>query len=216
MDIHRTPDRLIMSVPGASPGDTRILAQEALKHARLLAPKLTGSGARAMTAIWGAGWFGIRFPLKQMWFQEAGIRPFTMKSLQGKTIPMWITDPTGRERAKNPKAKTRVTASGKTQVLIFRKVSKIGSTKSVQTPRGIEQRPLSYPGAPGRIGLREAGNPYTTPGKMAGAIARRNVGVRWRHPGLQRQGFIRESLTRSAIHHGYEPGPIRDQFGRYR
>src|SRR5207302_2685404 len=142
----------------------RALARHARDYARNHAPKLSGAMAGGIRAIWGRGWYGLSWRLDRVWYQEAGTRPRTMWSLEGKTIPMWIDDPTGKERQENPRAKTRVTKSGKAQVLIFRKAKGVGS--------------------PGRISLREAPRPHTRPGRLGGAIARSNVGVKWRHPGL--------------------------------
>lgn len=215
------PDRLVMTVDGLSEPDAQFLAHEALTLARMAAPKVTGAGAAGMAAVWGPGFFGVRWEDDYIWFQEAGIRPFTMRSLAGKTIPMWIDDPTGEERRKNPTARVRTTASGKVQVQIFRKAAPIGSRKTVQrnAPGGQTisvEVPRSYPGAPGRIAVTEARRPWTTPGRVGGAIARRNVGVRWRHPGLMRRSFIRQGLVVAASHHGFQPGVIRDSFGRFR
>lgn len=212
MRLSERPDRVVMLVPNLNPRRARNVANEATLIARRNAPKMTGDGARRLQPIYGAGWFGIYFPDPYMWFQDHGIQPFTMNSLQGKTIPMWIPDPTGQERAKNPKAKTRTTASGVTQVLIFRKVAKQGQriVKTRVDPvtkikRIVEDRPASYPGAPGRIGVREAGSPYTTPGRVAGAIAKGNSGVRWRHPGLTSRLFLNNGMTVAAQHHGILP-----------
>lgn len=145
-----------------------------------------------------------------VWFQEQGIRPFTMFSLAGKTIPMWIDDPAGTEREKNPKARTRVTMSGKTQVLIFRKAAMPGQMKTVRKKVAggtYEEKsvPLSYPGAPGRISKREAPAPWTTPGRVAGAIARGNVGTRWRHPGLAPRKFLNHAVSLAAQQGGINP-----------
>lgn len=197
------PDRLIMVVQGLDPRDARRLANQALALARRSAPKMSGEGAKRMSAAYGHNYFGLKFQDPYMWFQENGIKSFTMKSLQGKTIPMWVDDPTGQERTKNPKAKTRTTASGKTQVLIFRKAAMQGQRKKVSRkgPGGIERMvdvPASFPGAPGRIGRREAAKPYTTAGRVAGAIAKNNSGVRWRHPGLQPRFFMNNALTVAA------------------
>ena len=46
--------------------------------------------------------------------------------------------------------------------------------------------PVSYPEAPGRIVRREAPRPMTRPGAARWQVARGNVGVRWRHPGIHR------------------------------
>ena len=133
------------------------------------------------------------------WYQDNGIRPFTMYALAGKTIPMWVDDPTGTERLRNPKAQTRVTLSGKVQILIFRRAAQIGQRKTVRTKVAGQWEtrtvPLSYPGAPGRIGRREAGRPYTSIGRTGGQIASGTVGVRWRHPGLAPRKFLNRAMV---------------------
>jgi hypothetical protein len=147
-----------------------------------------------------------------VWYQDHGTNAFTMRSLAGRTIPMWIDDPTGMERKNNPKAKTRVTESGKVQVLIFRRAAQIGQRKRVykRDPKTglkilVSDKPMSYPGAPGRISRREAAQPWTTPGKRPGAIASGNGGVRWRHPGLQARAFLNTSVTLGAQKAGMLP-----------
>jgi hypothetical protein len=147
------------------------------------------------------------------WFQEQGINPFTMTSLAGKTIPMWINDPYGTLAQANPKALTRVTVSGVPQVLIFRKAAPLGSYKTVRrrVAKGQYEEiqvPRSYPGAPGRIGVREAGRPWTSQGRIGGAIARGNVGVRWRHPGLAPRLFLNHAITMAATAAGIVPQRI--------
>jgi hypothetical protein len=203
------PDRLYMAVPGASALQCRSMAYTAVAAARRLAPKLSGASSRRFVPLWGTGFFGIAWMDSYVWFQEAGIRPFTMKSLAGKTIPMWINDPTGAERRKNPKAKVRVTASGNVQVLIFRRAARHGQRKVRIGPGGsVTTVPASYPGAPGRIAVREARRPYTTPGRIPGAIARGNVGVRWRNPGRLGRNFLHHALIQSANVAGYNAQPI--------
>lgn len=205
------PDRLVVSVDGLSPYRARMIAQRAQMYARRRAPKLSGRSARRIRAEWGDGHFGLRWADPWVWFQEHGIRPFTMRSLAGKTIPMWVDDPTGDERKRNPKAKTRVTASGKTQVLIFRRAAHIGQRRSaVDIARLIRERGrgrrvgrhASYPGAPGRIGVREARSPFTRTGRVGGRVAPFNVGVRWRHPGLAPRNFLYWSLHEAAADFG--------------
>lgn len=143
------------------------------------------------------------------WYQDNGVRPFTMYSLAGKTIPMWIDDPAGTERLRNPKARTRVTLSGKTQILIFRRAAQIGQRKTIRTRVAGQWEtktvPLSYPGAPGRIGRREAGRPYTTAGRTGGQIAAANVGVRWRHPGLAPRKFLNRAMVLASQRGGILP-----------
>jgi hypothetical protein len=209
--IAENPDRLIMLVPNLSGAKARAAANAAVREARRVMPKLSGQSASRIFPLYGKGFFGIGFADSYVWFQENGIRPFTMYNLAGKTIPMWVNDPTGTERQRNPKAKTRVTMSGVTQVLIFRKVAQIGQTKTVKRRSRLTgtvttvQTPASYPGAPGRIGRREAAQPYTTPGKTGGQIASGNVGVRWRHPGLAPRKFLNHSVTMAAQWQGILP-----------
>jgi hypothetical protein len=171
---------------------------------------MSGDGAKRLTPVYGLGFFGIKWQDSWMWFQENGIKAFTMRSLQGKTIPMWIDDASGQERAKNPRAKTRTTASGKVQVLIFRRAAMQGERRQVtkKGPGGTlvsKSVPASFPGAPGRISVRESAKPYTTQGRVAGAIARGNGGVRWRHPGLSPRFFMNNALTIAAQENGVLP-----------
>lgn len=182
------PHKIWVEVPGAPEGLCRLMGHNAQTYARQDMPKLSGAAAGGTRPFSAPGVFGLTWRADYLWYQEAGIKAFTMKSLQGKTIPMWVDDPTGSERQKNKGAKTRVTASGKTQVLIFRKATK--------------------PGVPGRIGRREAGRPLTTPGKLGGAIASGNVGVKWRHPGLSPRGFLHKAVLAAAHDHGLNPEKV--------
>jgi hypothetical protein len=210
--VAETPDRIIMIVPGLSGTKARSVAQSAVREARRKMPKMSGASAARLQPLYGKGYFGIWWADSYVWFQDHGIQPFTMKSLAGKTIPMWVDDPTGQERAKNPKAKTRVTMSGKTQVLIFRRAANIGQriTKYKRDPKTgqriiVSDKPASYPGAPGRIGVRETGSPFTRSGKVAGQIAKGNVGVRWRHPGIAPRLFLNNAVTLAAQWYGILP-----------
>lgn len=209
--ISENPDRMIMLVPGLSANRARSAALAALREARRKMPKLTGQSGSKMQPLYGKGFFGVFFGSPVVWFQENGIRPFTMYSLAGKTIPMWVDDPTGTERQKNPKAKVRTTMSGKTQVLIFRRVAAIGQTKTAtrrsRVTGAVErvQVPASYPGAPGRIGRREAARPLTRAGASGGQIASGNIGVRWRHPGLPPRKFLNNAITLAAQWQGILP-----------
>lgn len=214
LHLSERPDRLIIVIPGMRPGQARRIALEAVRLARRRMPKLTGKGAKRLQPLYGKGYYGIFFGDSYIWFQENGIRPFTMNSLQGKTVPMWIDDPTGVERARNPKAKTRRTESGKIQVLIFRRAAMKGQRKTVKRRNKVTGEietttvPMSYPGAPGRIGSREMRRPFTRSGKLGGQIARGNVGVRWRHPGLAPRKFLNSSLTLASGMHGIAPTRI--------
>jgi hypothetical protein len=199
------PDRMIMVEKGLSAARARSAAREAVRQARRRMPKMSGAAARGMQPLYGKGYFGISWSTDVVWYQDHGTKPFTMKSLAGKTIPMWIDDPTGKERRDNPKAKTRTTESGKIQVLIFRRAAQIGARKKVykRDPKTglkvlVSDSPAHYPGAPGRIGWREASAPWTRPGKRAGAIHPGNIGVWWRHPGLKPRSFLNTSMTLAA------------------
>lgn len=133
-------------------------------------------------------------------------------TLTHNTVPMWIDDPTGMERKNNPKARTRTTESGKVQVLIFRRAAKIGQRKKTyrRDPKTglrvlVSDKPMHYPGAPGRIAWREAARPWTTPGKTPGAVHSGNIGVWWRHPGLKPRSFLNASMTQAAQKAGLLP-----------
>lgn len=188
------PDALIARVPGLNEQQAFLMASAAAHHAVAIAPKSSGRGAASIKAVWGAGWYGISWGENSMWFNEVGTRPRTMRELAGKLIGMWINDPTGKEALKIPlKDRTRRMrrdASGKAQVLIFRRVAKMGARKFVNGT----SVPASYPGAPGRISRRT----ITPPGQ----IAKANIGVRWRHPGISPRGFMRHSLEDVAAAYG--------------
>lgn len=159
----------------------------------------------------GDPFVGLRWTLPHIWYQENGISPFTMHALEGKTIPMWVEDPDGEEKRKNPNIKTRLRADGVEQVLIFRKAAKKGERKTVTRRVGGELRqidvPRSYPGAPGRIKQR-AGQVFTNDPRRPGQITRTNVGVRWRHPGLAARGFIFNSIQQAVSEQGWPLRPI--------
>lgn len=175
------------------------LAGVAVDAAKSRMPKITGAMANTLQPVFGANHFGIYFPDKKTWFLEQGTSPFTMRSLAGKTIPMWVDDPGGKQARGNPKAKTRMTEDGRQQILIFRKAAKPGARKNVRRNGKIVSVPASYPGAPGRIGSR-AGN---------GQIAGGNVGVRWRHPGITARQFLNSAIADTCEEYGINPGPLR-------
>lgn len=216
-NLNAVPNRLHMQVPGGTSYQCHSLALAAVYHARSQMPKMTGAGARSLRPLWGEGFFGITWDDPYIWFQEIGIHPFTMKRLAGKIIPMWIPDPTGDERRKNPKAKTKRSEDGRTFVLIFRKAAKRGERKKVQNRDGsMRDVPASYPGAPGRINRREMARPHTTVGKIAGAIAQRNVGVRWRHPGLTPRSFLHYGMLAAAASGGIPIDTVHATTSRWR
>jgi hypothetical protein len=190
----REPDRMLARVDPSIGFGSQELADYAVDMARSIMPKVTGGLSNTLRPIHGIGYFGIQFPDKRVWFLERGTRPHTMHNLAGKTIPMWIDDPTSRERKANPKAKTRTTVDGRTQVQIFRRAGEKGK----RTVGGTRQR---YPGAPGRIARREAPLPLTTAGRTGGRIARGNVGVAWRNPGITGREFLTYAMN-AAIEDG--------------
>lgn len=193
-------------------------AIDAVDIARKFMPKMTGAGARSLQPLWGPGFFGIRWDDNYVWFQEIGINPFTMSKLAGKIIPMWIKDPTGIERRKNPKAKTKTGEDGVIRVLVFRRAAKPGQRKVVRRADGtLREVPASYPGAPGRIGRREVKRPLTGLGRLGGQIARGNIGVRWRHPGLIGRSFLYRGLIEAAIQHGLDhEAPVHASTSKWR
>lgn len=192
------PNRIYVRSPKAL-GENRRLAQQAVRFGRTIVPKLSGRAAKGMTPYWTAQAFGIKWDQSYLWYQEIGIRAFTMTRLAGKIIPMWIDDPTGAEARKNPKAKKR-TISGRRQILIFRKAARPGQRKRVARRNsrgaiiGYRDVPMSYPGAPGRITHRHA------TGRIAGRPPRAtpHVGVRWRHPGLEGRAMLQHALLETA------------------
>ena len=194
---------MFAEIQGLSVVDAATLAKRAAYLCRINAPKLSGRSAKRIYPYWGPGFYGVKWADNYVWFQDQGISAFTMSSLEGKTIPMWINDPTGAEQAKNPKAETRTRADGVTQVLIFRTAGKKGSTKQVkQNGHWSTRRNTNYPGGPGRIALRQAAKPFTNPGKVGGRIAPGNVGVSWRHPGLQARNFLYHGIDQAARENG--------------
>src|SRR6516165_9114587 len=177
-EVHLTqnPDRLIMLVDGLPGNRARNIANNAVRIARQLAPKLTGRSSSRMFPVYGYGYFGIGWSDPITWYQENGVRPFLMRQLAGKTIPMWVDDPAGTERKK--------IADGTYEE---------------------KDAPMSYPGAPGRIGVRQTGQPWTTPGAVGGRIAQGNIGIRWFHPGLAPRKFLNHAMTQAAQQAGILP-----------
>jgi hypothetical protein len=208
--LTEAPDRiLVLFAPEWEPSG-HLLASTAVWAATQIMPKVTGHMVTTLRPIHGENYFGIYFPDRKVWFLESGTRPFTMHHVAGKTVPMWIDDPTGAERRANPKAKTRTTLDGRQQVLIFRKAALKGSRKTVSRrgPDGSVRAvsvPRSYPGAPGRIARREAAAPHTRAGRTGGHVAMGNVGVRWRHPGTMGRHFLNYAIATTAWSHGLVP-----------
>jgi hypothetical protein len=204
-----TPDRLMMFAE-TDEESCQFLAIEAVSHARLTMPRVSGATASRLQPIWGDGWFGIYFPDNHTWFMEHGTKPHTMRSLAGRTIPMWVSDTDGSIRSKDPKAKVRTTEDGRLQVLIFRRVAQIGQRKSVRRKNKVTGKievtsvPASYPGAPGRINRRVPGGF----GPSGGQIAAGNGGVRWRHPGLRPMQFLNSAIAETAFGAGLFIGEV--------
>lgn len=203
-----TPDRMIMVLEELDEQSAGYLAINAVYAARQSMPRVTGATANRLKPISGEGFFGIYFPDAWTWYQERGTKPFTMRNLAGKTIPMWVSDEDGRIRAKNPKTKVRTTDDGRVQVLIFRKAARMGQRKVIRKKNPVTgaiettTTVASYPGAPGRINRRTPGVPNTPAGRVGGQINVGNVGVRWRHPGLRAGQFLNSAIARSAFEAG--------------
>lgn len=202
---------MVMFVDGIDEQTSEYLAIDATYTARQRMPRVSGLTASRLTPISGKGFFGVYFPDRHAWFQEKGTKAFTMTSLAGKTIPMWIDDVDGSARTKNPKAKVRRTQDGRTQILIFRRAAPMGQRRVLRhrnAVTGMVERsttPASYPGAPGRIANRAAGMGWEgsrTPALEAGQVARGNVGVRWRHPGLRSTQNINAAIATVAFRSG--------------
>lgn len=198
---NRLPDRIYLLAPGVNRRLCKMLADQAVAGARKASPKMSGRAANGIRPYYGDGFFGFKWDAPYLWYQEQGIRPFTMTKLAGKTIPMWIKDPTGSVRRENPKAETRIRADGVTEVQIFRRAAKPGQRKRVavrdRQGRLLRWRdaPASYPGAPGRISHRHVNEDLgRTTGRIARLTSRAHQGVRWRHPGLTPREFMQFSL----------------------
>lgn len=206
------PTRIYAKVRDLNTEDARYAAVAATSYAQQTFPRVSGNTVATFAPIWGPGYYGISWVGDHVWYLEMGIHPFTMHAVAGKVIPMWINDPLGEEARKNPKARTRTTADGRKQVLIFRRAARPGERKFVQ--RTVAGRvtsvsvPRSYPGAPGRIARREPAAPNNSTGKLGGQIARGNVGVRWRHPGTYAAFYLREGLLRAAEQYDLDPTTI--------
>lgn len=190
-----SPDRLVMRAEDLDAEDAYYLAIDAVYTARMTMPRVTGATANRLVPISGQGWFGIYYPDAWTWFMEHGTGPRTMRSLAGKTVPMWVSDADGSIRAKDKKARVRTTLDGRTQVLIFRRAAPIGQRKQVRRRNRVTGQMetvwtvASYPGAPGRINRRGDD----------GQISTGNVGVRWRHPGVRAMQFLNSALSSVAF-----------------
>jgi hypothetical protein len=88
------PDRMVMTLDDEYGIDlTENLADYAVEAAKRNMPKITGSLSMTLRPVFGTSHWGIYFPDKRAWYLEMGTNPFTMNSLAGKTIPMWVDDP---------------------------------------------------------------------------------------------------------------------------
>jgi hypothetical protein len=212
VQLTTNPSSMVMLVSGLGREDAIRLAEDARYRCRQRMPRVTGLTASRIEPIADRGWFGVAFPA-EAWFMERGTSPFTMRSLAGKTIPMWITDTDGSLRRSNPKARVRSTEDGRTQVLIFRRAAQMGSRKTTSKRRadGSTYRyssPAAYPGAPGRINRRQPSAPWTPVGGRGGAVGAGNVGVRWRHPGVRAMQNINSALAEAAFDAGLIVQPV--------
>lgn len=193
VSLTQTPDRILALMDNDMGIEfMQTLAQEAVQIAHNDLPKISGRLANSLVPVFGETFWGIHFPDKVSWYLERGTSPFTMNSLQGKVIPMWVDDPNGEEAKKIKNAKTRITLDGRKQTLIFRKAAKKGERKLVFRNGQWVSVPKSYPGAPGRINVRSAN----------GRIGQGNNGVRWRHPGIDPRYYLNNAMD--AIIENYE------------
>jgi hypothetical protein len=175
---------------------TEALASLAVQRARASMPKISGRLASTLTPVFGDTYWGIYFPDRKAWYLEQGTSPFTMNSLAGKIIPMWVDDPDGSVAKKQGrKAQTRMTIDGRRQTKIFRKAAEKGSRKQVKRRGRMVSVPRSYPGAPGRISNRSSG----------GMIGSPNGGVRWRHPGIDSRHYMNRAMYQAALEFGIMP-----------
>jgi hypothetical protein len=215
------PNRLYVLAPGMDKRQCEMLAKQAVAFVQAITPRLSGRGAAGIKPYFGVGWFGIRWDRPYLWYQEAGTNPHTMKNLAGKTIPMWIDDPTGSEARANPKAEKRRTENGRQQILIFRKAAKAGARKKIAVRDGSgrlmrwREVPASYPGAPGRINRRSYHDVRgTNSGKIARLVPRPHVGVRWRHPGIVNREFMQHGLQQVAMMIGVDEPTVYATYKR--
>lgn len=111
-----------MYISGLTPGDARVLSEKAQFYAFRRAPKLSGISSKDIATISGMGYFGLKWKHEYIWLQNRGFNSFTMNT-KGKTIPLWIDDPTGTELKKNPKSQIRIMGTRK-QILIIRKANR--------------------------------------------------------------------------------------------
>jgi len=87
-----------------SPAVAHQISLRAAEIVRRTAPRGPNNSRRLIRATWQRGQIGIHIPPQAMhlYYLDQGIRPFVMKSLEGKTIP--ISNPDGTisfRRAKN-------------------------------------------------------------------------------------------------------------------
>ena len=195
------PNALVAWVKDADDLATEQMAMSAVYVAQQWMPKVSGSAARGLQPVAEDGYYGISWGHSYVRYLERGTRPRTMRELAGKTIPMWVDDSDGQQAAKmSPRERqerTRVTEDGRRQVKIFRKAAPIGSRKTVIRNGRQVSVPRSYPGAPGRINRRD------DIGKIAGG----NVGVRWRHPGIQGRDYVGDAILYVADSVGIRVSP---------
>lgn len=214
------PNRLYVLAPGMTKHQTRTLAQHAVAISQTLSPRLSGRAANGIKEYYGDGFFGVRWSAPYLWYQEGGHGAFTMRTLAGKTIPMWVDDWTGEMARADPKAKTRITQNGRRQILIFRRAGKLGARKRVavrdRQGRLVRWRsvPQSYPGAPGRITHREWKSPEGTTGRITRTVTPSHVGVRWRHPGLIPREFMQHALQQVALLYEIENTEVYATYSR--
>lgn len=77
----------------------KVIADSALQHCRIYAIQRGWKTADKLSSIWDSGKVGINTSVHYLIYQDRGIRPFLMYSLEGQTIPLkdntgtthWVT-----------------------------------------------------------------------------------------------------------------------------
>lgn len=67
---------------------TKIVAETAVRRAREYMSYRRWTSGHALSPIFANGKVGIHSELKYLLYQERGTRPFLMRSLEGKTVPI--------------------------------------------------------------------------------------------------------------------------------
>jgi len=106
---------------------TEKISQRALQIVQLTAPRKTGRGVGQLRAYSAEGEVGIEIPdeVHYMEYQDQGIKPFVMKDLAGKTIPIRRPDGTiiFRRATEDNVGRRRITARNEKGQIITSKIT---------------------------------------------------------------------------------------------